>query len=115
MATSEGSMAGIWGKISVWCLNHKEPVLLQVMQNEEFVKTPFYACPESGCANRMNLDDYQDIVFKFLDIISQNPIANYSNYSFNFKGHRHAYHVKVLKYSDKEIRIGIKNTTILGK
>ena len=110
-------VTNVWDHITIWCLNHDKPVEMRVMQNTEVVKTPFYMCDgtsASGCANRLNLDDYQDIVLKFFEIKTEKPFADLTNYSFSFKGHRHAYHVKILKYKDKDIRLGIKNKTILG-
>ena len=118
-------MLGIWNKITVYCTNHDKPVKMEIAENMELIKTPFYACryyfPENEdeghhhCPNRLNLDDYQGLVLKFLDIISQGDIGtNYTNYKFDYKGTRQKISVKVLLYSDKEIRLGIKNRTVLG-
>lgn len=116
---------GIWNKITVYCMNHDKPVRMLIAKNTELIKTPFYACeqyfPENQdeehlpCPNRLNLDDYQGLVFKFLDIISkEEPTTNFLNYSFTYKGTRQKISVKVLRYDDKEIRLGILNMTVLG-
>ena len=106
---------GIWDKITIWCMNHDEPVEMFVQNNTELIKTPFYACPNyPACGNRLNLDDYQGLVLKFIEEISKDPFStDYTNYSFTYRGTRQKIFVKVLKYTDKEIRLGILNKTIL--
>lgn len=111
-------LINLWDRITVYCLNHENPEEMQIMQNMEKIKSPFYACgtyQSTKCPNRMNLDDYQGIVLKFADIVSSEGMAtDFTNYSFNYRGNRHKLFVRVLKYTDKEIRLGIKNCTILG-
>lgn len=109
------AISNAWEHISVWCENHDEPRQMKIMQNTEMVKTPFYMCGDGGdCANRMNLDDYQDAVLKFFSIMADKPFANLTNYRFTFKGHRHLYEVRVIKYTTDDIRLGIRNKSILG-
>lgn len=112
-------VTNMWNKVSVWCLNHDSPKPMTIIQNTEIVKTPFYACSSKvdgtdECANRLNLDDYQDIVLKFFDYVAENPFADLTNYAFTHKGHRQNIFVKVLKYKDDDIQLGIKNKTVLG-
>lgn len=110
--------------MTIWCLNHDTPLPMQVISNTELIKTPFYACenylPETDdikpCSNRLNLDDYLGIAEKFADIVSNGDfMADYTNYEFDYKGARQKIHVKCLLYSVKEVRLGIRNQTILGK
>ena len=116
----------LWEKIELLCMNHEEPCDMRIIQNTELIKTPFYACINYSsddrdkeaplCSNRINMDDYQGIVMKFIDkIYDEGPFNDYTNYSFSYKGTRHKIKVKVLKYSpDKEIILGLLNTTVLG-
>lgn len=108
---------GVFGRISLWCLNHDEPKKMQIVQNLEKVKTPFYSCEDyAKCSNRMNLDDYTNFVFSFIDRISKEPPgADLTNYEAEYKGTRHKYKYRVLEYSKDTIRIGILNKTVLGK
>ena len=125
-------LINIWNKITVYCLNHKEPVPMVIMSNTKLIKTPFYTCSTTiegegvdakfdgnaglNCANRMNLDDYQNMVLKFINMIEKEPpTTNFENFSFYYKGARQKLYVQVLKFNDKEIRLGVKNITILGK
>lgn len=113
------SVLNTWGHISIWCLNHESPVEMEVLTNQEKIKTPFYACKkgisEKNCANRMNLDDYQGIVLKFLDMVAEDPFSDFTNRSFNYKGTRQKLFVKVIKYTTDDIRLGIRNLTVLGQ
>ncbi len=111
-------------RISLYCINHEEPVPMHVISNTELIKTPFYACknymPEDSnvkpCKNRLNLDDYLGLVEKFMGIVCGGDfMADYTNYEFTYKGTRQQIYVKCLKYTDKEIHIGIRNQTVLGK
>jgi hypothetical protein len=110
-------MKGIWNLVSIWCLNHDEPKEMTVQNNTELIKTPFYACPDyPACSNRLNLDDYQGLVLKFIQEVSKNPLCtDFTNYSFTYRGTRQKIFVKVLRYTDKEIRLGILNKTVLLK
>ncbi len=119
-------LTGIWNRVTLYCMNHDEPVPMDIVRNTEKIASPFYGCSqyfperiaegENPCPNRLNLDDYQGIVLKFCDIISEEGITNdYTNYSFTYRGGRQKTEVTVLKYSDNEIRLGVLNTTVLGK
>lgn len=113
---TKNAVENVWDKIEIQCMNHDRPCPMVVLQNEKIVKTPFYRCGgENICANRMNLDDYQDVVLKFLDHMAEEPFSNYTNYSFRFRGHRHSYRIQVLEYSMNRIVLGVWNLTILGK
>ena len=114
---------GLWSRIEIYCMNHPEPVKMEIISNTDVIKTPFYACKyyvngdeeHSVCPNRLNLDDYQGIVIKFSEIVSEDILnTDYTNYSFTYKGARQKIKVKVLKYTDNDIRLGILNMTVLG-
>ncbi len=116
-------LKNIWNRISVYCLNHDEPKLMGIISNTEYIKTPFYACedyvPEIGsgkipCPNRLNTDDYQKVIMQFLSYMEENPFSDYLNYSFHAKGTHQRIFAKVIKYTNSEIWIGIKNNTVLG-
>ncbi|MCR5670735.1 MAG: hypothetical protein K6G10_06985 [Butyrivibrio sp.] len=116
----------MWSRITVYCMNHEHPKKMSIAENRELIKTPFFACKyyfpsnqdeEHGyCPNRLNFDDYQGLVLKFFETVSNGPLmSDYTNYSFEYKGSRHKISVKVLIYSDDEIRLGILNRSVLGK
>ena len=108
-------MSNLWDTVEIRCLNHEDPPLMKIMQNEQIVKTPFYMCEDhEKCANRMNLDDYQDMVLHFFHELAENPYENFTNCSFTFRGRRHSYRVKVLLHERNKIILGVKNRTILG-
>lgn len=120
------TVINMWERISVYCMNHDTPKPMEIIKNSELIKTPFYACENyvkdvsdagaESCFNRLNLDDYQGVVMKFLDIVGNGEIAaNYTNFTYSYKGTRHKISVKVLKYDDEEIRLGILNQTVLGR
>lgn len=121
------AISDLWSKVSIYCMNHDEPVKMEVLKNVEVIKTPFYACEnyvqsesdktdKNVCFNRLNLDDYQGIVLKFMDIVaSSEMMEDFTNYKFTYKGARHKITVKVLEYSYKSIKLGIINNTVLGK
>ena len=122
---SDSLMLGIWNKVKIYCMNHKEPIEMEVVKNTEQIKSPFYGCtqafpekinPEEGpCPNRLNLDDYQGIVMKFCDAVAEfGPAADLTNYSFEYRGGRQRTKVKCLKYRDDEIILGVLNCTVLG-
>lgn len=118
-------MINIWSRVTVYCMNHDKPVPMQVVKNTELIRSPFYGCsqyiPELQkegvplCPNRLNLDDLQGIVQKFSDIIGEDPGADFTNYSFTYRGGRQKTTVCCLKYTDEEIRLGIMNNTVFGK
>ena len=119
------TLINLWDRISIYCLNHPEAEKMEIVSNTELIKTPFYGCSMyfkdkqergiSPCPNRLNLDDYQGLVMKFIQHVTENgPLNDYTNYSFDYKGTRQRLYVRVIKYTDKEIRLGIKNKTILG-
>ena len=119
------SLENVWGKISICCMNHGNEYLpMEIVQNNEKIKSPFYACSHylgvskedvPPCSNRLNLDDYQGLILKFLNNVAEDDLAtNYKNYQFSYKGTRHKIQVKVLEYSDEKIVLGILNKTVLG-
>ena len=108
------AIENLWDKISVKCTNHEKPEELYILQNTEQIKTPFYRCKDDFCANRLNLDDYQDLVLYFMDIIGERPFDNLTNFTFDFKGKKHSYHIQVLVYKTEKIVLGIRNKTVLG-
>lgn len=111
-------LINLWEKVSIYCLNHEEPVEMVIFQNLEKFKTPAYVCSDSGnhCPNRLNLDDYENIVNKFFEYVDkEGPMMDFTNFSFRHRGARQSIYVKIIKYSHKEIKIGIFNETVFGK
>ncbi len=115
--TSSGMVTNLWDRVTIRCLNHDHPAHMRIETNTEVIKSPFFSCEmyEKGCPNRLNIDDYKGVVEKLLTIIGKtdNPAVDYTNYRFDYKGARHKIQVKVLKYSNEEIKLGILNRTIL--
>lgn len=115
---------GMWDKIHIYCLNHDDPLEheMHIVGNTEVIKTPFYACDDyisldkgaGDCANRLNLDDYQGIVLKFLDQYAENPLTDPTGTAFTYKGGRQKLYVRILHFGQKHIDIGVKNLTVLG-
>lgn len=106
----------LWDKVTIYCENHAEPVKMELISNTELIKTPFLACThEHPCSNRLNMDDYQGICLKLMKIIDEDPFANLKNSRFDYKGARQKINIRILKYNDHEIRLGILNRTVLGK
>lgn len=114
----------LWSRITFCCINgHEHPIPFRVQAG----KTNFYACEkyfqenrtpeERACANRLNLDDAQGIVLKLSDLIEENDNiecrTDLTNYSFTYVGPRASILVKIVKYSEKEIILGILNETAL--
>lgn len=120
------ALVNLWDRISIYCINHPEAEPMKIVSNTEMIKTPFYGCSNyfkekisagvAPCPNRLNLDDYQGIVLRFMQHVSENGlIGDYTNYTFDYKGSRQRVLVRVLKYTDYEIRLGIRNKTIFGR
>lgn len=116
----------VFKRVTITCMNHSSPLKMEILQNMECIKTPFYACENyfqkelpkdvKGCANRLNLSDYEDIILKLSEILGQreNLFADMTGYTFTYKGTRQKILVKILKYSQTgEIVLGIKNETVL--
>lgn len=118
----------LWENISFYCMNgHDEPVKLVFQQGE----TPFYACPryflfdndhpeghlqgEAACHNRISFRDAEKIVSQLSSLIEEDTedgcVADYKNCRFTV-GHIRAV---VLKYTAKEIRIGVVNRLAVAK
>ena len=118
-------LRNLWKNATFYCLNHDKPVPLYVIETS---MTPFYACPkymlkdethpnghekdESGCGNHLSFQDSYKIMEKFNNII-EDSLANEE--MIDFTGLRFKYksiQVKILKYSDDKIDIGITNSKI---
>ena len=119
------SMVNLWNRITIYCMNHDKPKEMHIVQNTEKIVSPFFGCTqyfpenkaddESPCPNRLNMDDYQGLVQKFLEAVSDGQIGtDYTNYEFDYKGVRQKIHVRCLKYTDDEVRLGILNKTVFG-
>ena len=110
------SVTNTWEHITIWCLNHDEPVEMMVLTNTEQIKTPFYACTKNNdkekCANRMNLDDYQGVVLKFLDMIAEDSFSDFTNHSFTYKGSRQKLFVKVINCPPETFSMVIPSMTL---
>ena len=120
------NMINLWKRVTIYCMNHDKPRLMQIISNTEKIRSPFYGCTQyfpdtkesdaMPCPNRLNMDDYQNIVLKFSDIVSSEGITNdWTNYEFEYRGGRQRTKVRCLKYSDDEIRLGVFNRTVLGR
>lgn len=107
----------LWNKISIFCIHgHEEPIPMKIQQGPS---SPFYACPkyfeqnrepgERPCGNRLNFIDAENLVAEFSrrveEDIANGGMTDYTNMEFDYK----LIHVKVLKYSEKEIKLGILN------
>lgn len=118
---SENSVVGLWEKIRIFCINHDTPEPMEIIKNTEYIRTPFYACKDyisldtgaHNCANRLNLDDYQGIVLKFLDMYEEDPLKNFTGSAFTYKKARQKIYVRVIKQTENHIDLGIKNLTVL--
>lgn len=119
-------MLNLWSRVTIYCMNHDVPRPMEVVKNTERIVSPFYGCSQyipsllkAGdvpCPNRLNMDDYQGIVMKFSDAVSQEPPGtDFTNYQFVYRGGRQKTTVRCLKYSDDEIRLGIINNTVFGR
>ena len=112
-------------KVVFYCLKHTKPIGMIVKEGVSL----FYACPkymqkdednpdgyekdqERACANRLSFDDASNIIFKFNKIVEEsllnNVIQDFNNYEFDYK----KIHIKILKYSDNHLDIGILNKAI---
>ena len=111
------NLSGIWSNISIYCLNHDEPVKMEITQNTAQFKTAFYKCSaEQPCANRLNLDDYQGICLKLLELIGEEILeTNFTNYTFEYRGARQKIRVRVIYHGEHKIKLGILNRTVLGQ
>ena len=106
-----------WKHITIWCMNHETPMEMQVVQNTDAFKTAYYGCPGKDghpCANKLYLDDYQGIIYRLFSIIADDPFSNHKNRVFDYYEGRQKFEVTILKYRNDDIRLGIKNRTILG-
>lgn len=109
-----------WGKIKIVCLEHEKLTPMEIVQT---YKTPFFGCEkyaegkEDGCPNRVNIDDYEGLVLKFLELIGDEEAGtcDFTNCTFEYKKARQKIFVKVLKYSHDEIILGVRNTTIIRR
>lgn len=119
----------LWDKVSFYCTNgHDEPIKLVVQQGD----TPFYACPryfqfdnehpeghlkgEAACHNRISFRDAERIVTKLSDKIesdmAEDDVSDYKNCRITIGNTISAV---VLKYTSKEIRIGVVNRLAITK
>lgn len=112
-----GDISGIFKNISIWCLNHPEPQKMEIVKNVEKMKSPFLGCTGHGrCPNRINLDDYTGVVYKFMDLMSEAaPAGDLTNVTFDYRGPRQKISCKVILYTKDDIRIGILNRTVMGR
>ena len=115
-------------KISFYCINgiHEKPVPMVFRERSDDGHDDFYACPkymlkddahpdghgpdDKACLNRLGLSDAGEIISVFNRIVDEdmqeNVFADYTNFSFPYKP---GIQVKVLVFSDKEIRFGVLN------
>ena len=112
----------LWKITSFYCMNgHEEPIPFTVQRGD----SSFFACPhyfllsnehpdghlpgEKACHNRLSFSDAEKIVSQLSRVIEEDLeddcIADYTNLRFTCGFNK----VTVLKYSPKEIRIGVVN------
>ncbi len=120
-------IANVWDKITLYCMNHDEPLKMDIIQNETQFKKPFYACehyasiPASQrkdktgfCYNRISHDDSVGIILKFLELLDDSVASDITNMEFNYTSIGHEkYKVKVLKCKEDDIQLGVLNKTVL--
>lgn len=73
-----------------------------------------YLAKQPVCYNRISADDLTNLTLKFIGIVGESPMTDFTNYSFYFKGPKHKYEARILKYANDDIRIGILNMTVGG-
>ena len=109
---------GIWDKIEVYCGYHADSgKQMRLIQNTQKIVAPFYVCgtqEEDHCPNRVNIDDYVEIVEKIGAMIAEDPNIDLTNMKFKHKGRVHRLEVKVLKHSASKIKIAVTNLTLQG-
>ena len=111
----------LWKSVQFFCLNHENPIPLTIMEGD----SSFYACPhymkndekhpdgykdgELMCVNRISFTRATSIIEKFEKIMSDDGMSaltsDYTGLTFSLNG----VHVRVLKYTPSDIRIGILN------
>ena len=114
---------GMWDKVRLFCYNHETPEPMEIVQNNEYIRTAFFACRDyinreegkHNCANRLNMDDYEGIVLKVLDMYAEDPLTPLTGREFTYRGARQKIFVRILKETDGHIDVGIKNLTVLKK
>ena len=110
-----------WEYIHFYCLNHEEPIPMTIMEGD----TAFFACPhymikdekhpygreqqEKMCVNRLSFAQATKIVDKFMKIIDADGFnavgTDYKGLKFKVSG----IDVRILKYSQSDIKIGVWN------
>ena len=119
-------ITNFWKDFKIFCMNgHKEPVEMVVMEGS----TPFFACPrymlkdeahpdgheegEPGCLNRISLTAVSNLMEKLMKIVEKDDafgaVADYTGMQFQYNGIQ----AKVLKYSNKDVHLGIVNRRAL--
>lgn len=119
----------LWKRTSFYCMNHGEDHVR--LYDYTGTGKPFFACPrywakdeehenghepyEEPCMNRLDYDTAQDIVEKLSQMIDEDDkdgiVTDYKNCVIHVKG----IEAKVIRYTDKEIRIGILNRRVFAK
>lgn len=116
-------------RVRFYCINnHKEPIEMVIKEGRSL----FYACPkymmkddnhpdgyvrgeENACANQLSFDDASNVIFALDKIISESMLSgemqDYKNMEFDYK----QIHVKVLKYSQDRLDLGILNKRTVKK
>ena len=113
----------IWKNTKFICSHRHSPAEMTIHDGANGA-SPFYSCPhyyaenrapkeDRACPMRLNFVDAEGILDKFSSIvnndISNDIIKNYANYEFDYK----AIHVKVMKFTDKELIMDIFNKKAL--
>ena len=116
-------LSNFWNGISFYCMNeqHEKPIHMVYKEGNSL----FFACPkymladeqhpdgherfESACPNRLSYVDAEKIVRMLSDQVqetmSNDEFCNFTGYRFKLRNIQ----VRVLNYTDGDIRIGILN------
>lgn len=109
----------LWNMTKFYCGHGHEIPVEMIFKNGT---TLFYSCPryyvdninrpgERSCTNRLSFDDAEQIILKISDKIleyeNRGEKADITNYSFKYRN----IEVKVLKYTEMEMRVQILNKT----
>ena len=115
-------LSNFWDGVTLYCMNgHEEPVPMIYKEGNSL----FFACPrymladenhpdghrrnEPACPNRLSYYDAEKIISRLSEQVAESlvndEVCDYTGYQFKFKN----IHVRVLHYSEGDIRLGILN------
>ena len=111
-----GLVSNVWNHLQLFCLNHAEPVELELVQSDANMKEPYYRCSQEGCLfhgymQRITFLDYETINEKLeAAMLNMGIMFDMTNFSYSIprKEPAKALKVKVIECSSKHIKLGIK-------